>query len=107
MNQTAMHAAVAILERMNINKAKGGRRRRQHRVNPAFTHAVIGFQQPAHEIVQTAEAFPHINHYMDCGPPASQAGIATIEKIFKVTIGPAEVREVEIPIIRNVTRRVN
>ena len=52
MNLTAMHAAVAILERMNINKAKGGRRRCQHRVNPVFTHAVIGFQQPAHEIVQ-------------------------------------------------------
>ena len=52
MNQTAMHAAVAILKRMDINKAEGGRRRRQHRVNAVVAHAVVCLQQSAHEIVQ-------------------------------------------------------
>ena len=52
MNQAAVHAAVAILERMDIDKAEGGRRRRQHRVNAIVPHAVVRLQQAAHEVAQ-------------------------------------------------------
>ena len=41
MDQAAVHAAVAILERMDINKAKGSGRCLQYRVNAVFAHAVV------------------------------------------------------------------
>ena len=52
MDQAAVHAAVAVLERMDIDKAEGGGRRLQHRVNAVVAHAVVRLQQAAHEIVQ-------------------------------------------------------
>ena len=52
MDQAAVHAAVAVLERMDIDEAECGGRRLQHRVDAVFAHAVIRFQQAAHEIVE-------------------------------------------------------
>jgi hypothetical protein len=43
---------LAILEWMDIDKAKRGRRRFQHRVQLIFAHSIIRFQQSSHEVAQ-------------------------------------------------------
>ena len=54
MDQAAVHTSVAVLERVNIDKAEGGRRGCQHRVDAVVAHAIIRLQQAAHEIVEIA-----------------------------------------------------
>jgi len=54
MDQAAVHAAVAILERMDIDKAEGCRRRLQDRVDAVLAHAAVGFKQAAHDVGQIA-----------------------------------------------------
>ena len=58
MDQAAVHAAVAVLERMDIDKAEGGGRCFQHRVNAVLAHAVVRLQQAVHQIVQIARPRP-------------------------------------------------
>ena len=52
MNQAAMQPAVAILKRMDIDKAEGGRRGLQHRIDAVVAHAVVCLQQAVHEVLQ-------------------------------------------------------
>src|SRR3990172_4304677 len=52
MDQAAMHAAVAVLERVSVDKAKGGRRRLQDGIEPGVAHAVIGVQQAGAQAVK-------------------------------------------------------
>jgi hypothetical protein len=44
--------AVAVLERMDIDKSEGRGRGDQHRVDAVVTHAVVRLQQTAHEVAE-------------------------------------------------------
>jgi hypothetical protein len=52
MDQATVHAAVPILEGMDIDKAKCRGRRLQHRIDAVVAHAVVRLHHPAHEIGQ-------------------------------------------------------
>jgi hypothetical protein len=44
MDQTTMHAAVAVLEGVNVDKTESRGRCFQHGVRIVFMHPVVGFQ---------------------------------------------------------------
>src|ERR1035437_3272075 len=52
MDQAAVHAAVAVLEWVDVHKAKSRRRGFQHRVEAIFAHTFIRVQQAGHESAQ-------------------------------------------------------
>ena len=52
MDETAMHAPVAVLERVHIDKAEGGDSRMQYRVDTIIAHAIIRLEQAVHEVLQ-------------------------------------------------------
>jgi hypothetical protein len=52
VDQAPMHAAVAVLKRMDIDKSKGRGRGDQHRVDAVVAHAVVRLQQAAHEVAE-------------------------------------------------------
>jgi len=45
MNQASVYTSVAVLERVNVDKAKCGSHRLQDGSEPVISHAVIGSQQ--------------------------------------------------------------
>lgn len=52
MDQVPMHAAVAVLKRMDIGKSEGRGRGDQHRVDAVVAHAVVRLRQAAHEVAE-------------------------------------------------------
>lgn len=58
MDQASMQAAVSVLNRMDIDKAEGGYRRR-HRVYTVVAHAVVRLRQTGHKVVQVIRARPN------------------------------------------------
>jgi hypothetical protein len=51
VNETAVHAPIPVLKRMDINEAES-RRRLEDRVQPLIAHPVVCVQQAAHQIAQ-------------------------------------------------------
>jgi len=47
MDEAAVKPSIAILERVDVDKAEGGGRRMQHRVETAVAHAVVRSQHSA------------------------------------------------------------
>lgn len=56
MDQAAVHTAVAVLKRMDIDKPKGGRRRLQDGIQITVTHTVIGGQQAGTQCFEVLRA---------------------------------------------------
>ena len=56
MDQAAVHAAVAVLERMDVDETEGGRRRLAARGRAVIAHAIVRLEQAAHEIVADPRA---------------------------------------------------
>ena len=67
MDDAAMHAAVAIIERVDVNEAKCGGSGFEHRVQIVLAHAGVRFQQAGYEFVQIARTRPDKLGQRDAG----------------------------------------
>ncbi len=51
MDQATVKAAVAVLERMDVDKAESRRGRLQHGIEPSLAHALVRFDHSAHQLL--------------------------------------------------------